>query len=171
MDMPQRQPRRLNRLRLLWTGGSALLLFSLCVFWLRGHSRIDTGGFALGPYLFTYATGFGEAAIEVSRPVYLRSELAWRGGWHRTIQNRNSWHPDGKGSWYSVLGFGLQSYLLRGNQPETILKFAVPYWSIVLIAIGIVSLRWIPWSVRFSLRTLLIATTIVSVGLGICCMS
>jgi hypothetical protein len=42
-----------------------------------------------------------------------------------------------------------------------------PDWLIVL---GCVAAPWIKWSSRFSLRTLLIATTLVAVGLGIVAM-
>jgi hypothetical protein len=35
--------------------------------------------------------------------------------------------------------------------------------------IAIVATVWIPWSNRFSLRTLLIATTLVAVLLGLIC--
>jgi hypothetical protein len=40
-----------------------------------------------------------------------------------------------------------------------------PYWFAILTTIGLAAAPWIKW--RFSLRTLLIATTLVAVGLGI----
>jgi hypothetical protein len=44
---------------------------------------------------------------------------------------------------------------------------SVPLWSFALLAAGIAIVPWLPWSKRFSLRTLLIATTLVAVGLGV----
>lgn len=45
---------------------------------------------------------------------------------------------------------------------------AVPHWLLLLLAATISAMPWIKW--RFSLRTLLIATTLVAVGLGIVVM-
>jgi hypothetical protein len=42
---------------------------------------------------------------------------------------------------------------------------AVPHWLPLLVAVALVAAPWINW--RFSLRTLLIATTLVAVGLGV----
>jgi hypothetical protein len=41
----------------------------------------------------------------------------------------------------------------------------VPHWFLVLVAAAIASFPWMPW--RFSLRTLIIATTLVAIGLGV----
>jgi hypothetical protein len=46
-------------------------------------------------------------------------------------------------------------------------RVAVPYWILICTLIPIAAIPWLPWSSRFSLRTLLIATTLVAVGLGI----
>jgi hypothetical protein len=43
----------------------------------------------------------------------------------------------------------------------------VPYWMLVVIVSLAAVGPWLPWSNRFSLRTLLIATTLVAVGLGL----
>jgi hypothetical protein len=44
---------------------------------------------------------------------------------------------------------------------------SVPLWSLALLAGGLAAVQWLPWSKRFSLRTLLIATALVAVGLGV----
>jgi hypothetical protein len=47
-------------------------------------------------------------------------------------------------------------------------SFVVPYWFLVLAAALWAAIPWLPWwSSRFSLRTLLIATTLVAVLLGL----
>jgi hypothetical protein len=43
----------------------------------------------------------------------------------------------------------------------------VPYWFIVLVTAAFSVAPWIQWSKRFSLRTLLIAMTLVAVVLGL----
>ena len=40
----------------------------------------------------------------------------------------------------------------------------VPYWSLMLFCVAIAASAWFPY--RFSLRTMLIATTLVSAALG-----
>ena len=42
---------------------------------------------------------------------------------------------------------------------------AIPYWSLLLPMAALAAAPWLRW--RFSLRTLLIATTLVAVGLGL----
>jgi hypothetical protein len=52
----------------------------------------------------------------------------------------------------------------RSSLKQTII---VPHWLPVSLAGVFAVVPWIPWSRRFSLRTLLIATTLVAVGLGV----
>ena len=60
------------------------------------------------------------------------------------------------------------------SYPPSILWFRVadsyvkmPHWFLVLVSLSLITTPWFPWSRRFSLRTLLIATTLVAVGLGV----
>ena len=55
------------------------------------------------------------------------------------------------------------SRLPTGSIVSTVL---VPYWLPVLLTATVAAITLIPWSRRFSLRTLLIATTVVSAVLG-----
>ncbi len=45
-------------------------------------------------------------------------------------------------------------------------KLAIPYWSLVLLSATLAYVPWLPWSTRFSLRTLLILTAVVAALLG-----
>jgi hypothetical protein len=45
--------------------------------------------------------------------------------------------------------------------------FSISHWMCVTVFVGLVCLPWLRWSNRFSLRTLLIATTLVAVVLGL----
>ena len=45
--------------------------------------------------------------------------------------------------------------------------FAFPYWLPVILSFSFATIPWIRWSKRFSLRTLLVATTLIAVGLGL----
>jgi hypothetical protein len=43
----------------------------------------------------------------------------------------------------------------------------IPTWFLLILSVALAVPPWIHWSSRFSLRTLLIATTLVAVGLGL----
>ena len=43
----------------------------------------------------------------------------------------------------------------------------IPYWSAFVLSTMLCTVVWVPWSRRFSLRTLLIATTLVAALLGL----
>ena len=43
----------------------------------------------------------------------------------------------------------------------------LPYWFLAFVPATIATIPWFRWSKRFSLRTLLIATTLIAVVLGI----
>ena len=42
-----------------------------------------------------------------------------------------------------------------------------PHWFLVLLSAAVAYMPWLPWSNRFSLRTLLIVTTLIAVLLGL----
>jgi hypothetical protein len=55
----------------------------------------------------------------------------------------------------------------RPSRPSNIWRGSVPYWVAVCVAATLTVAPWIPWSNRFSLRTLLLATTLVAAMLGL----
>ena len=64
--------------------------------------------------------------------------------------------------------FGTNVIFARGVKITTARANAVlPYWALTLLAAILAAVPWFPWSRRYSLRTLLIATTLVAVGLAI----
>ena len=50
---------------------------------------------------------------------------------------------------------------------ETAPPSVAPFWLTIILFAALAAAPWIPWSRRFSLRTLLIAMTLVAVGLGL----
>ena len=69
-------------------------------------------------------------------------------------------YVDSEPNVHAVLG-----YNFRRGYPQT--DFNVPYWIPAIIFAAAPAALWIPWSKRFSLRTVLIATTLVAVVLGL----
>jgi hypothetical protein len=62
------------------------------------------------------------------------------------------------------LGIG-RVLFMRKPQPGWLVS--VPYWLSMSFIATLAALPWMPWSWRFSLRTLLIATTLIAVVLGL----
>ena len=60
----------------------------------------------------------------------------------------------------AVLGFGVL-------KEPTSLYVRIPYWFPVALCVFMVPAPWFSWSRRFSLRTLLITTTIIALVLGL----
>lgn len=54
-------------------------------------------------------------------------------------------------------------FFVRGSE----VWIRVPYWFLVMLFGVLTAVPWPRWSKRYSLRTLLIATTLVAVGLGV----
>jgi hypothetical protein len=50
---------------------------------------------------------------------------------------------------------------------QTFFIYCAPHWFFVLLALIFATLPWLHWSRRFSLRTLFIAITIISLALGV----
>ena len=46
------------------------------------------------------------------------------------------------------------------------LDITIPHWFLIALSAAFAALPWLPWSNRFSLRTLLIATTVIALVLG-----
>jgi hypothetical protein len=60
-----------------------------------------------------------------------------------------------------------EKFLYGANvRPGDLQPTTIPILSLTLFAAGCAAAPWIGWSKRFSLRTLLVATTLVAVGLG-----
>jgi hypothetical protein len=78
----------------------------------------------------------------------------------------HEWHPgfsdDDSGRRPNGLWFQVLTY-----SPPTQTYFLVPLWFPILLLAAAAALPWAHWLTRFSLRTLLIATTLVAALLGL----
>jgi hypothetical protein len=146
---------KFRKLRIAWSVGCAIACVLLIVLWVRSYMTIDTLG----------------VPPNVSRVSKVRS--SW-GLLHilcfdDPAQGRN-WTIESvpltsdrkqfvKDATQKLTKFGFAHYSAGSNE-----NFLFPYW---LPFIGIVLLAAAPWIHRFSLRTLLIATTLIAVVLGL----
>jgi hypothetical protein len=127
-----------------------MLTVALCVLWVRSYWRCDVITHAGQQYRvfnsnsgYMKFTGMPRTVTEqlMGRPI---TSLGWKFGSHEASPNNV-----GSRLRYSARGWTLN----------------LPYWAIATVTAGVGAASWhVP---RFSLRTLLIATTLVAVVLGL----
>jgi hypothetical protein len=94
----------------------------------------------------TYSAGFKQGDMYVMPGIYNSNPAHVVEQDIGPIRIRSVWNADGK-----------TVFKIDGR--------VVPIWILVLSTVALALLPWIRW--RFSLRTLLIATTLVALGLGL----
>jgi hypothetical protein len=144
-------------LRIAVTALSLTACVPLIALWVRSYSRLD--------YIQGLRGNVGEFHIGSERgrvgciwptsPLSILNVERWQFG--SESPDRTTF-PGVLGFYYGDLVLGLSGIIL-------------PYWFIVLMPAATAISPWLPWSRRFSLRTLLIATTLVAVALGIVALS
>jgi hypothetical protein len=164
-DMESKPPVRYRKLRIAWSVGCGALCLLLIALWVRSYSR--WGGFAISPVkdtvvqvygvkgraelLIAHAVGYGASPqfhITPIDPINDESVAILDDRMQRLASPR--------------LGFGFWA----GSNGALVI---VPGWFLVSVAAASAVSPWLPW--RFSLRTLLIASTLVAIILGIIVVS
>jgi hypothetical protein len=84
----------------------------------------------------------------------------YRERWQLGSTNLDAWD---KTEFVEVGVFGFYLAALPSNKSFIV---CAPHWFLILLSAALAAAPWVPWSKRFSLRTLLIATTLVAIGLG-----
>ena len=142
-----------RKLRIAWSvvwGVVAVLLIGL---WMRSYWYVDCYGVPIGRVNFIAQSLRGSIV------------LGWEtGGKFSSVRGHSSapvsiarLTDDGPGD-ISWLGFRL------ARSPDEIC-LVLPMWLCLAVTIGLASISWLRW--RFSLRTLLIASTLVALVLGL----
>ena len=143
------RPRMLRLLRIGWSAGWAIACVLLIGLWMRSYSAIQTA----------------DSTLPSLKRILTQSQL-------RLAESRNS-HSGVSTAEIAVLEERvikgqqvLEEYQaqLRGKQKPQLMRVAI-YHSISLLCAALAAAPWLCW--RFSLRTLLIATTLVAVVLGV----
>jgi hypothetical protein len=150
--------RFLRYLRIAFSATCIIACALLIVLWVRSYSWADLLAYRRGQTFVAVGAGRGIACFHwhTSEPfVTVGNKLGWEllGGPAGTIDS--SLKPL---EWR------------RDRDPATVfgLFISVPYWCCVTFFATLSAVPWLPWwSNRFSLRTLLIAMTLVAVVLGL----
>jgi hypothetical protein len=151
--------RRIIRfLRIGWTGLFAVVCAILIALWVRSYWRWENVAWGI-------TTQQGILVGSQSGAAVLQYVAGATGGllkWQvQSLSVRDTTRPPIGGIEESVAGFHIH------GSWRSYFMVCVPYWFLVPLSVAVAAAPWSKWSRRFSLRTLLIATTFVAVLLGL----
>ena len=143
---------RFRKLRTAWSVGWALATVLLIVLWVRSYWRHDCVD-ALGNNLI--ATNIGSNCGEL-----YYSQIDWN-------FDVGAAHSAGHGWRYQSLPPFAQetNHWLSLVNTSAIFRIGMPHWFLFVLNFALAATPWLRW--RFTLRTLLVATTPVASGPGI----
>jgi hypothetical protein len=157
--------RRFSKRRIAWSVGWGIVAVLLVVLWIRSSYHKDRAfGTLRKKYAVEIASVQSGLGVLISRPSG-QLPANWRFDSFAINEDEelNQWAPPRTIPGQlrlSAIGFFWYSV------PAKLNAAVVPHWFLVLLFTTFAALPWIAWSNRFTLRTLLIATTLVAVGLG-----
>ena len=150
-----------RKLRIAWSVACGILCLLLIVLWVRSVNTFEGAQGTILPQTnpdgtrsATHLTihSFDNVLSVIWATDRTRTRFPPWCSWSRTDQlYRESWK----------LTYGYHDGNLGGIQ------YQAPYWLLVAVASALASLQWVPIPKRFSLRTSLIATTLLAVILGL----
>ena len=137
-----------RKLRIAWSVGWGLLTVLLCVLWVRSYWWWDVADLGTPGVVHSLRGCIRYRLNDERNPQVVMSSV-------NLSDLEKAGVPLRLPSWY---GFEFR----RGPK---YFQFALPNWLLILAATGLSAAPWIRW--QFSLRTLLIAMTLLAVGLGL----
>ena len=138
-----------RKLRIAWSVAWGVVAVLLCVLWVRSYWKCDyVECVSKDLVLRTIASNYGVVSVTNN---FVGVPGVTTFGWKYESRESTKQRPDFR--WTRT----------SSEKPPVYIH----YWIMISIAAALGTIPWIHWSKRFSLRTLLIATTLVAVGLGI----
>jgi hypothetical protein len=144
---------RFHKLRIAWSVAWGLAAVLLIVLWVRSYWWFDGIAYDGTSKIYVCMTMHGHVML------FCNLDDAKGSGWDFQSKPVEDAIPD-LSAVPSILGV---KYDQSANTPYVL----IPSWELVLIFAGCGTVPWLRWTRRFSLRTLLIATTLVAVVLGV----
>ena len=145
------QPCPARGVKIAWTAFWCVATLLLAVLWVRSYWHGDGIETQRLHKRWLIALAGGGFSIGWGESTYGSDDRAW-GYIHE--QPHDSHLPPSF--------FGFRCELVPGNS-----SVVGPYWFPIAITAALAAVPWLPRSARFSLRSLLIATTLVAVALGL----
>jgi hypothetical protein len=151
---------RFRKLRIAFSSLCVLVSEFLIVYWIGSYNRPGGAKIRRADKEVILASVYGELGISITK-------VGWRtDNWAYAYSNDVA--EINQSSYPNVTGRRLPSKpRFRWNTTPTISYVGAPYWFLTIVAASLAAILWIRPSKRFSLRTLLIATTLVAVALGL----
>jgi hypothetical protein len=137
-------PAKYRKLRIAWSGAWGLLSVVVIAWWLRSYFVWDLLEFKNGS---SFYSAFGQYRLVLYEG---ESVEQWR------------YHAGGIGSWSSAHRYLADFYVASLSW---LLEVRFPHWFAALSLAFVAGVTWIRW--RFSLRTLLLAISLVAAVLGL----
>jgi hypothetical protein len=161
--MENKPPPRNRKLRIAWSVACGMLCLLLIVLWVRSYSARDSIRGVIGnTELHISITALkGNVAFAFDR---------WVGTPHPWMFQSTSEPHNLLAVFPAVVGKPPLSWLgFRWHFNPRLVVLVVPQWFLMSLAFFAALLPWVCW--RFSLRTMLIATTLAAIILGIVAVS
>jgi hypothetical protein len=144
-----------RKLRIAWSAAWGVAAMLLCVLWVRSYETNQT------------ITRISRASVQTSFDSY-RGTIQWRRTDYNSIPTLFRPNVVPLGWRYREIPVGRprpwSSFVWSMEGLEKSVR--VPHWLLLLVCGVAASSSWIPAPKRISLRTLLIATTLIAVGMG-----
>jgi hypothetical protein len=141
---------RFRKLRIAFSAACAISCLLMIVFWVRSWDIQDSTKNWYGDEWKYEIPGQRIFKVLANRGAVRLSTARFIGYWTISVPEEDT----------LVLGFGI-----RNDPPSLCVR--IPCWFLVALPAGLAAVPWFRWSNRFSLRTLLIATTLLAVSLGL----
>jgi hypothetical protein len=148
---PEAPRRRFRKLRIAWSVGWGVLCLLLIALWVRSRDAVDSCQTPAVVGALHFQSGFGKVVV-----FRLPTKVNWKAGSFPAIHT-------GKDDILMSPLIGVANVVTFYNGWARVA--VVPYSIATALLATLVGLPWLP--TRFSLRALLIATTLVAVGLGL----
>jgi hypothetical protein len=141
-----------RKLRIAWSVAWGIVAMLLCVLWVRSYSRLDFCKIPIGSLHFHTIKGKAIFFTLPQRPDFKVGTVPMKYVAHHDVLNSPY------SGWSTPTGFTI-------SEEKPAPHFQLPFFIPTIVALFAGTLLWLPC--RFSLRTLLIATTLVAVVLGL----
>jgi hypothetical protein len=149
-----------RKLRIAWSTVCATLCLFVLALWIRSYYCWDVFNIPVTPFASQAGSAQGTLYIFENQRLGQFLPVPWSIRSFSVVYQDRQIEKDFGGNFQGTLGFGE----INGR---LVTVYCAPHWFAALILALVSRLPWVTWNSRFSLRTLLVATTLVAVVLGL----
>jgi hypothetical protein len=151
---------RHRKLRITVSATCLIACVLLIALWVRSYSVRDRSICVISNQSILLQSVHGELGLFSNR--WDSAPYAWHFGSDPNAPHVSLWKSEG----LNDPGAKTRSWVFIGTGLAAKVLAAIPHWCAVVLTATLAAGPWLPWSRSFSLRTLLIATTLVALTLG-----